>query len=108
MPPAALLLFAGDPKPEQIALRLRHPGVAVLVGQAPPLRERPPAGIFLLLPHGSLPLSLSLRLPLQGGGRRPQAGGWGPAQRERAVHPPAAKRGRSRAKRAGRGARQSS
>ena len=80
VPPTALLLFAGDPKPEQVALRLRHPGVAVLVGQPPPLRERPPAGIFLLSAARLsifLSLSLSLHLPLQGGGRRPQAGGWG-------------------------------
>jgi hypothetical protein len=70
VPPAALLLFAGDPKPEQIALRLRHPGVAVLVGQPPPLRERPPAGIFLLLPHGSR----SLSSPPPAGGRSPAAG----------------------------------
>jgi hypothetical protein len=47
VPPAAPSLGAGDPKPEQVALRLRHPRIPLLVGQHPPLRERPAAGIFL-------------------------------------------------------------
>ena len=44
--PAALVLFAGGPVAEQIALRPRHPCVSLLVGQTPPLRVCHPAGVF--------------------------------------------------------------
>ena len=57
--PAAFVL-AGGPVAEQIALRPRHPGVSLLVGQTPPLRVRHPAGVFAF--HRCRPSSCAARL----------------------------------------------